>query len=168
MAKTQTTTTPPDSPAVPQTEPMADQDDELTSNDTHETVTTSGFDDQAAQNERSTTEDVESDTDDDQEVVEAVTAMNSNDANEDRESESNDTLDAVTNAGFVALNDVRENAAHQEVVTSEGFKYLKVAWDSATDEDRFAFLTWVKTDADQKRWHEAVAPVLQSLNSIWQ
>ena len=65
--KTETTATPPASLEMPQDEPITDGAEISTAGDGQEAETTSGFDDQATQNERSTAEDFEHPTDDDQE-----------------------------------------------------------------------------------------------------
>lgn len=68
-AKKDTTTTPPAAPEIPQEEPITDGAEMSTAGDRQEAETTSGFDDQATQNERerSTPEDFKRPTDDDQE-----------------------------------------------------------------------------------------------------
>ena len=114
------------------------------------------------QYERPTDEDDTPQIDDSREVVEADTTTSINDPKVVLESNSNDTLEAVTNDAAYELDDGRESAAYQEAVTTEGFKYLQVAWEAATDEERHAFLLWIKTDEDQKRWNHALGPTLKS------
>jgi hypothetical protein len=163
-AQTQTTTSEPASPEVPQGQPTTDDNEERTADDNLEVV------------EEVTPPDVNplpvepaSDSGDERNTDDnhvAVTTDDHDNRKDVRESNNNDDLKAGTNDGADKPTDEPESVAPQEDVTTKSLDDLKFAWGSATIQDRIAFLTWIKTTPIQdagkgyspeqlKRWKEA-------------